>query len=127
MAKGEGSNENSLSILRILNSLTLDILVSILSKGKGATNLNLLKGPLMSSYGSEIGGNSAEIKYNISLPLEIKLFNACVKSVLLYGCELQAFVNRCLRNILGIWWPQIISNKELSERTGQSKIDVEIK
>jgi hypothetical protein len=44
---------------------------------------------------------------NISLHLKIKLFNACVKLVLLYGCKtwfvtnnirqkLQAFVNRCL-------------------------------
>ncbi len=65
---------------------------------------------------------------NISLHLKIKLFNACVKSVMLYGCEtwfvtnkttqkLQAFVNRCLRNILGIWWPRIISNQELWEKT----------
>jgi hypothetical protein len=49
----------------------------------------------------------------ITLHLKIKLFNACVKSVLLCGCEtwfvtnnimqkLQAFVNRWLRNILGI-------------------------
>jgi hypothetical protein len=63
------------------------------------------------------------------------LFNACVKSVLLYGCEtwfvtnnttqkLQAFVNKCLRNILVNWWPQIISNEELWERTEQPKIDV---
>ncbi len=75
---------------------------------------------------------------NISLHLKIKLFNACVKSVLLYGCEtwfvtnnitqkLQAFVNRSLRNILGIWWLQIISNQELWKRTGQSKITVEIR
>ncbi len=75
---------------------------------------------------------------NISLHLKIKLFNACVKSVLLYGCEtwfvnskttqkLQAFVNRCLRNILGIWWPRKITNQELWERTGQSDINVEIK
>jgi hypothetical protein len=75
---------------------------------------------------------------NINLHLKIKLFNACVKSVLLYGCEtvfvtsnttqkLEAFVNRCLRNILGIWWPQITSNEELWERSGQSEIDVEIK
>jgi hypothetical protein len=41
--------------------------------------------------------------------------------------KLQAFVNRCLRNILGIWWPQIISNEEQWERTGQLEIDVEIK
>ncbi len=74
---------------------------------------------------------------SINLHFKIKLFNACVKSVLLYGCEiwfvtenvtrkLQTFVNRCLRNILGIKWPQIISNDELWEKTGQSKIDVEI-
>jgi len=42
---------------------------------------------------------------------KIKIFNACVKSVLLYGCEtwlvtseirckIQTFVNRCLRYIL---------------------------
>ncbi len=75
---------------------------------------------------------------NINLHLKIKLFNACLKSVLLYGCEtwfvtnnttqkLQVFVNRCLRNIFGILWPEIISNEELWERTGQSEIDVEIK
>ena len=45
---------------------------------------------------------------------KIKIFNACVKSVLLYGCEtslvtseirrkIQTFVNRCLRYILRIW------------------------
>jgi hypothetical protein len=28
---------------------------------------------------------------------------------------------------LGIWWPRIITNQELWERTGQSEIDVEIK
>ncbi len=72
---------------------------------------------------------------NINLHLKIKLFNACVKSVLLYGCEtwfvtnnttqkLQAFVNRCFRNILGIWWPRIITKQELWEK---SEIDVEIK
>ena len=44
---------------------------------------------------------------------KIKIFNACVKSVLLYGCEtwlvtssiqrkIQSFVNRCLRYILRI-------------------------
>jgi hypothetical protein len=41
--------------------------------------------------------------------------------------KLQAFVNRCFRNILGIWWPQKITNQKLREKTGQSKIDVEIK
>ena len=43
-----------------------------------------------------------------------KIFNACVKSVLLYGCKtwlvtkeiqrkMQTFVNRCLRYIIRIW------------------------
>jgi hypothetical protein len=45
---------------------------------------------------------------------KIRIFNACVKSVLLYGCEtwlatkeiqrkIRTFVNRCLRYILRIW------------------------
>ena len=60
----------------------------------------------------------------ISLKLKLRLFESNVKSILLYGCEtwktskqigkkLQSFVNRCLRNIMGIWWPEIITNKEL--------------
>ena len=68
----------------------------------------------------------------------IKIFNACVKSVLLYGCEtwlvtkdiqrkLQTFVNRCLRHILRIWWPKIISNKDLWKVTRRDVINVEIR
>jgi hypothetical protein len=59
-------------------------------------------------------------------------------SVLLYGCEtwkitqdiinkFQTFVNWCLRNILRIWWPKPITNKELWEITQQIPIDREIK
>jgi len=69
---------------------------------------------------------------------KIRIFNACVKSVLLYGCEIwfvtneiqrkiQTFVNRCLRYILRIWWPNIISNKDLWKVTGQEDIIVEIR
>ena len=68
----------------------------------------------------------------------IRIFNACVKSVLLYGCEtrlvtkeilrkIQIFANRCLRYILRIWWPNIISNKDLWKVTGQEDINVEIR
>jgi len=66
---------------------------------------------------------------------KIRIFNAFVKSVLLYGCEtwlvtneiqrkIQTFVNRCLRYILRIWWPNIISNKDLWKvnRTGRYKL-----
>jgi hypothetical protein len=49
---------------------------------------------------------------------KIRIFNACVKSVLWYGCEtwlvtseirrkIQTSVNRCLRYILRIWWPKL--------------------
>lgn len=75
---------------------------------------------------------------NISELTKLKIFNATVKPVLLYGSEtwcvtnkiktkLQSFVNRCLRHILRIWWPEIISNAELWARTGQEDINNEIK
>lgn len=74
----------------------------------------------------------------ISLKLKLRLFNSNVKSILLYSCEtwkatkqierkLQVFINRCLRSIMGIWWPETISNKELWERAGQHEISKEIK
>ena len=69
---------------------------------------------------------------------KIRIFNACVKSVLLYGCEtwivtneiqrkIQTFVNRCLGYILRIWWSNIISNKDLWKVTGQEYINFEIR
>ena len=55
----------------------------------------------------------------------------------MYGCEtwlvtseirrkIQIFVNRCLRYILRIWWPHIISNKVLWRVTDQEDINLEI-
>jgi len=69
---------------------------------------------------------------------KIRIFSACVKSVLLYGCEIwlvtneiqrkiQTFVNRCLRYVLRIWWPNIISNKDQWKVTGQEDINSEIR
>ena len=57
---------------------------------------------------------------------KIRIFNACVISVLLCGCEtwlvtkeiqrkIQTFVNRYLRYILRIWWPKIIFQQRLME------------
>lgn len=75
---------------------------------------------------------------NLSLRTKIRIFNTNVKSVLLYASEtwkmdrdstskLQVFVNRCLRRILRVFWPNTISNEQLWERTGQQKIDLEIR
>jgi hypothetical protein len=40
---------------------------------------------------------------------------------------MQAFINRWLRNILRIRWPETVTNKELRERTGQKPLDRQIK
>ncbi|VDI73809.1 Hypothetical predicted protein [Mytilus galloprovincialis] len=65
---------------------------------------------------------------------KIRIFNSNVKYILLYGSEtwrltaastktLQVFMNRCLRNIIGIKWTNTISNKKLWKRTRQEPIE----
>ena len=74
----------------------------------------------------------------LSLHTKLRIFYTNVKAVLLYGSEswrvtkyiaskLQTFINRCLRRILHIRWPEKISNATLWERTGQDKIEISIK
>ncbi|KAL8596941.1 hypothetical protein ACOMHN_027887 [Nucella lapillus] len=74
----------------------------------------------------------------LSLHNKIRIFNTNVKSVLLYGSEtwrttktnrkkLQTFINRCLRNILNIRWPEVISNEDLWTRTKQTLIGEDIR
>jgi len=66
------------------------------------------------------------------------IFNTNVKAVLLYGCEtwknsksitakLQVFINKCLRKILRIFWPDQIMNEELWKRTKQPNIYLQIR
>ncbi|KAK3770541.1 hypothetical protein RRG08_059696 [Elysia crispata] len=73
----------------------------------------------------------------ISTKTKIRLFNSNVKSALLYGCEtwslnqsslkkVQTFVNRDLRRILRIFWPERIRNEELWNRARQRPIREEI-
>lgn len=105
---------------------------------------------------SKVGGADADVKSRIkkaqqafgqlrpiwssrliSTSTKLRIFNSNVKSVLLYGSEtwkvtkdvtskLQVFVNRCLRRILRIYWPEIISNEQLLHRTNQRQINKEI-
>jgi hypothetical protein len=69
---------------------------------------------------------------------KIRIFNAFVKPVLLYGCitwpvtieirrKIQTFVNRNLRYIQRIWWPNIIPNKGLWKVKSQEDIRSEIR
>ena len=74
----------------------------------------------------------------IRLQTKLRIFNTHVKSTLLYGSEtwrstklltkkLQTFINKCLRRILNIRWPEVISNEDLWERTQQCRIEESIK
>lgn len=75
---------------------------------------------------------------NIAKKTKLRIFNTNVKSVLLYACEtwkvtsainnkIQVFINRCLRRIIGIRWPETISNEELWKVTAQHPVAEEIK
>lgn len=74
----------------------------------------------------------------LSTQTKLKLFNSNVKPVLLYGCEtwrvtktstkrLQTFINRCLRRILKIFWPDTIRNTDLLHITNQPEVHIEIR
>ena len=68
---------------------------------------------------------------------KIKLFDAIVKSNLLYGCEawaltkklekkLRTFQQRCLRRILRVFYPNLVSTAEILRRTGQRDVVIDI-
>ena len=75
---------------------------------------------------------------NIPIKTKLKIFNSNVESTLLYGSEtwkttsnilnkLQTFSNRCLRRLLGVYWPNTISNANLWEPTKQEPIETQIR
>ena len=75
---------------------------------------------------------------NINITTKIRIYKSNVVSVLLYGSEswkttnnikhkLEVFQNRCLRRILGIYWPETISNKDLRKRTGMRSVECEVR
>ena len=103
--------------------------------GGASTDLNVR---IQKARGSFSKLRKVWLSTSIQKGTKIKIFNACVKSVLLYGCEtwlvtseirrkIQIFVNRCLRYILRIWWSNIISNKDLWRVTDQEDINLEIR
>lgn len=92
--------------------------------------------------------NKARVAFNTLRPIwnskalsrrsKVRIFNTNVKAVLLYGSEtwrvtntitkkIQTFVNKCLRHILNIRWPEKILNVDLWKRTSQNPIDQDIK
>lgn len=74
----------------------------------------------------------------ISRKLKLRFFRSNVLSVLLYGSEtwkttssitqsLQVFVNKCLRRILRVRWPEVISNEELLRTTRSEPVELVIR
>ena len=74
----------------------------------------------------------------LSFTSKIRIFKTNVMAVLLYGSEswkvtktichkLDVFQRRCLRRILRIFWPNVISNTELHRRTDTTPLSMEIK
>ena len=70
---------------------------------------------------------------DIAAITKLRIFNCNVTSVLLHGSEtwrntkailekVQVFINRCLRRILRIWWPEKISNENLGKMTNQEPV-----
>jgi hypothetical protein len=78
----------------------------------------------------------AWLSTSIRMDTKIRDFNACLKSVFLYGCEtwlvtseirskILTFVTRCLRYNLRTWCPKIISNNAHGATT-QDDVNLEI-
>jgi hypothetical protein len=74
----------------------------------------------------------------ITTTTKIRIFRTNVKAVLLYGCEtwkvtsditnrIQVFINRCLRRIIRVFWPNLLSNEELWSRRNEEPVVVQIK
>lgn len=74
----------------------------------------------------------------ISRKTKLRIFRACVKTILTYGSEtwlvtnsltnkLQVFVNKCLRIICRIFWPNTIPNEGLWILTGEEPIAKQIR
>ncbi|VDO51650.1 unnamed protein product [Schistosoma margrebowiei] len=78
--------------------------------------------------------NSKQLSTNIN----VRIFNTNIKAVLLNGAEtsrttttiikkLHVFINGCLRKIINIHWPDIISNSLLWDRKNQLPTEEEIR
>jgi hypothetical protein len=75
---------------------------------------------------------------NVRMKTKLNILNSNGTAVFLFGCEtwkvtnsitqkLQSFINRRLRRILNVRWPDVISNIMLWERTGEKPIELQIK
>ena len=77
------------------------------------------------------------ISQQYSRTTKLRIFKSNVITTLLYGAEcwrftdsdtqkLERFQRKCLRYILRIWWPNVISNRNLMQQTNFIPIEKEI-
>ena len=75
---------------------------------------------------------------SIRLHVKLRIYNACVLSVILYSAEnwqmtetqekkLDVFDQKCLRCILRVRWHQHVSNESIRERTHQEALRIKLK
>ena len=68
---------------------------------------------------------------------KLRIFRSNVKSVLLYGSEswklnesaknrLQVFINKCLRQILGVRWFDLVTTEDLLTRANEQRVEEQI-
>ncbi|KAL7723952.1 hypothetical protein ACLKA6_002020 [Drosophila palustris] len=73
----------------------------------------------------------------LSRRTKLRIFNACIKTILLYGSEtwltsqrmilkLQVFINKCLRIICSVFWPNRISNSDLWQLANEVPIQQQL-
>lgn len=105
--------------------------------GDGGANLDV-KSRIQKARQAFISLNKIWNSTQLTRNLKIRFFKSNCISVLLYGCEtwkmtseienqIQVFVNRCLRRILRIRWPEVISNEELWSTTRCERMKTVIK
>jgi hypothetical protein len=124
----------SLSPVILIDGSKLEVVDKFTYLGSTVSNSNSLDPELDIRIGkaSSTFGRLAERVWKnskLSLQLKVRVYHACILSILLYASEswvtyrrqehrLNAFHFRCLRSILGVTWKDRIPNSVVLERTG---------
>lgn len=112
----------------LTNTTSFTYLGSIVTSDWGADKD--IKARLCKARGAFMNLKNVWKTHDISRKTKSRFYKSCVLSVLLYGAEcwrmtegdinrLSSFHNGCLRKIMGIFWPNKISNVELHEKANR--------
>ena len=65
-------------------------------------------------------------KSKVNLRWNLQLLESLKGHLMTMLQKIQTFFNTCLQHIYNIWWPEMIPNEELWERTGQQPVAKQI-